>query len=96
MEKEQYALKQLRDLEVDIELVFLRDMLDREIIGNGTYENKYILAYKNASEDTKWAFARMFKEEINKEWNMWGGFIDCMALEDCYRDILDVKYEIGD
>ncbi|MGL4362441.1 MAG: hypothetical protein ACRCSG_04060 [Cellulosilyticaceae bacterium] len=90
MEKEKQALIQLRDKQVDIELVFLRDILDRVILSEKSCCTEYFEVYRDADEDTRWEFTRRFKEKINRQLFMWDQFIDSMALEECYKEIFNL------
>lgn len=81
MDKEIEALERLKQEEVDIQLIFLKYLLDREFT-RGRISEEYSLKYSVLSEDKKWQLIRALDKAYRCNPDAWthdmGYVIDVM------------------
>lgn len=72
--KEQQAMEQLNKDNIDVQLLFLKDLLDKEI----TEENcgEFALRYTELDEPEKWKVAQLLNNDCNSCMDTWGRILD--------------------
>ena len=71
--KEELILNQLLEENADVELIFLKHLLDTRVTEQGMGD--YSKEYTELTEDQKWQFARFYKQEINRNIFFWEDFL---------------------
>lgn len=81
---EENKLQQLLEENADIELLFIKYLLDREV----TYEKMgdYANQYTQLINEQKWEFARFYKAELNRNMFFWQDFL--LSVEIPLQDFL--------
>ncbi|MBE6022232.1 MAG: hypothetical protein E7231_03230 [Cellulosilyticum sp.] len=78
MNKEVQALQDLIKDNTDVELVFIKFLLDREIMPEKM--DDYARNYAELTEEQKWEFAHFYKKELNKDIFVWVEFLGSLEL----------------
>lgn len=85
---EEERLQQLIRDNVDIELLFLKYLLDREVTEKKMGD--YAFHYIELTEAQKWEFAKRYKAEINKDIFLWQDFLQTIEIPlEQFREHLD-------
>ena len=71
-------LQELLKENIDLELLFIKYLLDREVTDEKMGE--YALNYTTLTDDQKWEFAMFYKEELNRNMFMWPDFLLNMEM----------------
>ena len=71
--KEELILNQLLEENADVELIFLKYLLDTRVTEEkmGDYSKEYT----ELTEDQKWEFAIFYKQELNRNMFFWEDFL---------------------
>ena len=77
MNEDKY-LELLNQSNVDIELLFLKYLMDRELTEERMGD--YACKYTSLSDSEKWEAVKRYKEEINKDTFLWQSFLDNIEL----------------
>ncbi|WP_410497160.1 hypothetical protein QTL86_10560 [Cellulosilyticum sp. ST5] len=74
MDKEKQTLQELREKGLDIQLLFLKYLLDREV----TFEamGDFALQYTTLEEDQKWEVAQELNQDCIRGLDTWFRFLD--------------------
>lgn len=70
MNKEVETLKRLKQEDVNIQLIFLKDLLDRQMV-SGNVGEEYAIKYGMLSEIQKWELAKVLEKAYKYNVNAW-------------------------
>lgn len=85
MNKEVEALKRLKQEDVNIQLIFLKDLLDRYMV-NGNIGEEYAIKYNMLSEVQKWELAMALEKAYKYSIDAWNDDIDYAI------DVMETRY----
>lgn len=72
--KEQAVMEQLKKENVDVQLLFLKDLLDKEITEETCGE--FAQRYTELDEAEKWKVAQLLNKDCNSCMDTWGRILD--------------------
>lgn len=85
--KEQQVMNQLKNDNIDVQLLFLKDLLDKEITGENCGE--FALRYTELDEVEKWKVAQLLNKDCSSCRDTWGRILDGIEfIFDQYEDDL--------
>ena len=76
--KEEMLLKQLVEENADVELIFLKFLLDAKV--SEEKMGDYAKEYTELTEEQKWKFARFYKQELNRNMFLWEDFLESIEM----------------
>lgn len=85
MNKEVEALERLKQDGINIQLIFLKDLLDRQMV-NGKVGKEYVIKYNMLSESQKWEVARALDKAYKYNIHAWNDDIDYAI------DVMETRY----
>lgn len=85
MNKEIEIFERLKQEEVNIQLIFLKDLLDRQM-ANGNVGKEYVIKYNMLSEIQKWELAMALEKAYKYSTNAWNDDIDYAI------DVMETRY----
>ncbi len=74
MEKEKQVLHELKEQEIDIQLLFLKYLLDREVTEEAMGD--FALRYTELNEEEKWEVAQELNKDCIRGLDTWVRFLD--------------------
>ncbi|MEG0152496.1 MAG: hypothetical protein RR324_02545 [Cellulosilyticaceae bacterium] len=85
MDKEKQALQELKEKGVDIQLIFMRYLLDREVTEEAMGD--FAIQYTQLEENEKWELAQELNQDCNRGLDTWFRFLNGIEF------IFDEYYE---
>lgn len=85
MNKEVETLKRLKQEDVNIQLIFLKDLLDRQMV-NGNVGEEYAIKYGMLSEIQKWELAMALEKAYKYSIDAWNEDIGYAI------DVMETRY----
>lgn len=82
MDKEKQVLQELKEKGVDIQLLFMRYLLDREVTVDAMGD--FALQYTELNEDEKWEVAQELNSDCIRGLDTWFRFLD--GIEFIFED----------
>ena len=89
MNKEVEALERLKQENVNIQLIFLKYLLDRQM-EEGNVGKEYVIKYNMLSEIQKWELAMALEKAYKYSIDAWNDDIDYAI------DVMETKYYSGE
>lgn len=82
MDKEKEVLQELKDKQIDIQLLFLKYLLDREVTEESMGD--FALQYTELREEEKWEVAQELNQDCIRGLDTWFRFLD--GIEFVFKD----------